>query len=47
MRALLDVNLLIALAVRNRGRFVIFDARITLEAVPGARDRHLLVLGRA
>lgn len=38
---------LLALAVRNGGRFVTFDARITVGAVPGAQDRHLLVLGGA
>ena len=37
---------LLALAVRNGGRFVTFDSRITLDAVPGAQARHLLVLGR-
>ncbi len=42
-RQVTDVYLL-ALAVHQGGRFVTFDGRISLEAVPGAEPRHLLVL---
>lgn len=35
---------LLALAVHHGGRFVTFDARIGLQAVPGARKEHLVVL---
>jgi toxin-antitoxin system PIN domain toxin len=35
---------LVALAARHGGRFVTFDQRITLEAVPGAEPSSLLVL---
>ena len=44
MGALLDVNLLLALAVRHGGRFVTFDGRVPLDAVKGATPEHLLVL---
>lgn len=33
---------LLATAVRHRGRFVTFDARIPLEAVPRAKPEHLV-----
>ena len=42
-RQLTDVYLL-ALAVRHRGRFVTFDASVSLGAVRGAEKKHLLVL---
>ena len=42
-RQLTDVYLL-ALAVRHEGRFVTFDASITIDAVRGAAPKHLLVL---
>ncbi len=42
-RQLTDLYLL-ALAVHHRGRFVTFDARVSLEAVPGAEKRHLVLL---
>ncbi len=42
-RQLTDVYLL-ALAVRNGGRLVTFDASIALSAVRGAKARHLLQL---
>ncbi len=35
---------LLALAVRNTGRFVTFDQTVPLQAVAGAGDRHLVVL---
>jgi uncharacterized protein len=35
---------LLALAVRHHGRFVTFDGRIAVAAVPGAKARHLAVL---
>jgi uncharacterized protein len=35
---------LLALAVKHGGRFVTFDNRITLDAVGGAKPRHLMVL---
>jgi len=35
---------LLALAVSNKGRLVTFDARVAINAVPGAQRRHLLVL---
>jgi toxin-antitoxin system PIN domain toxin len=35
---------LLALAVRNGGRFVTFDQRISLDAVKGARGDNLLVI---
>jgi toxin-antitoxin system PIN domain toxin len=35
---------LLALAVHHGGRFVTFDGRIGLQAVPGARKEHLVVL---
>lgn len=35
---------LLALAVRNRGRFVTFDKRVTLQAVKGAQLENLLIL---
>jgi len=37
-------NYLLALAVRHRGRFVTFDARVSINAVTGAKARHLVVL---
>jgi hypothetical protein len=42
-RQLTDVYLL-ALAVKRRGRFVTFDASVTIEAARGAEARHLVVL---
>ena len=36
---------LLALAVRHRGRFVTFDARLQPAGVPGAKSRHLVTLG--
>ncbi len=36
---------LLALAVRHRGRFVTFDARVSTAAVAAAKARHLVVLG--
>jgi toxin-antitoxin system PIN domain toxin len=36
---------LLALAVRHRGRFVTFDARVSHAAVVGSKPRHLVVLG--
>lgn len=42
-RQLTDMYLL-ALAVRNGGRFVTFDTAIAVAAVPGARAEHLVVL---
>ena len=51
MRALLDVNVLIALpiyvvalAVRRRGRFVSFDSSVPLTAIKGAEKRHIVTL---
>lgn len=38
-------NYLLALAVRHKGRFVTFDARVQFEAVAQAKPRHLVVLG--
>jgi toxin-antitoxin system PIN domain toxin len=35
---------LLALAVTHKGRFVTFDQGIALEAIPGARPQHLLIL---
>lgn len=35
---------LLALAVRHRGRFVTFDRRVPLAAVPAAEARHLVVI---
>lgn len=35
---------LLALAVKHGGRFVTFDARVALQTVPGAEDRHLGVI---
>lgn len=35
---------LLALAVHHGGRFVTFDARVKLDAVHGAKPRHLVVL---
>lgn len=35
---------LLALAVRHKGRFVTFDARVQLAAVAGAKAAHLVVL---
>ena len=43
-RQVTDVYLL-ALAVREGGRFVTLDARISLASVCGARPEHLVVLG--
>jgi uncharacterized protein len=43
-KQLSDVYLL-ALAVRNGGRFVTFDGGVRLDAVKGARREHLVVLG--
>lgn len=37
---------LLALAVAHGGRFVTFDDRVPLAAVPAAERRHLVVLGR-
>ncbi len=42
-RQVTDVYLL-ALAVHHEGRFVTFDDRIPLEAVPGATPEHVVVL---
>ena len=42
-RQLTDVYLL-ALAVRNNGRLVTFDQKISLKAVPDATPDHLLIL---
>jgi toxin-antitoxin system PIN domain toxin len=42
-RQLTDAYLL-ALAVRNKGRFVTLDRRVPLAAVPGASARHLVVI---
>lgn len=42
-RQVTDVYLL-ALAVRHEGRFVTFDGRIPLAAVPGATPEHLVVV---
>jgi predicted nucleic acid-binding protein len=44
MRSLLDVNVLLALAVRHGGRLATFDAAIPLQAVHGATARHLVQL---
>ena len=35
---------LLGLAVRHQCRFVSFDARLSLQAVPGARAEHLVTL---
>lgn len=35
---------LLALAVRNKGRFVTFDTAVPLAAVPDATSRHLVVI---
>jgi hypothetical protein len=43
MRALLDVYLL-ALPVRNGGRFITFDGSVPLSAVRGARGERLTVI---
>jgi predicted nucleic acid-binding protein len=45
-KQLTDVYLL-ALAVKNGGRLVTFDAGIPLAAVKGARPEHLVVLASA
>ena len=42
-RQLTDAYLL-ALAVRNKGRFVTLDRRVALVAVPGATAKHLAVI---
>lgn len=42
-KQLTDIYLL-ALAVRNGGRFVSFDARIARSAVPAAQENHLVML---
>ncbi len=42
-RQLTDAYLL-ALAVRNKGRFVTLDGRVPLAAVPGATAKHLVVI---
>jgi predicted nucleic acid-binding protein len=42
-RQLTDLYLL-ALAVRRDGRFVTFDRSVALEAIHGARPRHLFLL---
>lgn len=42
-RQVTDIYLL-ALAVRNQGRFVTFDQRITANVVPGATPEHLVQL---
>jgi hypothetical protein len=42
-RQITDLYLL-ALAVRHAGRFVTFDASISLDAVRGAEKKHLLAL---
>ena len=44
MRHLLDINVLIALAIENRGCLVTFDQHIPLHAVPTAGAAHLLVI---
>jgi hypothetical protein len=44
MRALLDINVLLALAVEHRGRLVTFDHSIPLSAAPGATPEHLVVV---
>ncbi|WP_459943298.1 PIN domain-containing protein, partial [Deferrisoma palaeochoriense] len=36
---------LLALAVKNGGRFVTFDRRVALDAVTDARPEHLVVIG--
>ena len=35
---------LLALATKRDGRFVTFDQRITVSAVPGAQNKNLVVL---
>ena len=42
-RQLTDLYLL-ALAVKNGGRFVTFDLRVPSTAVEGATDKHLVLL---
>jgi toxin-antitoxin system PIN domain toxin len=42
-RQLTDLYLL-ALAVRHGGRFVTFDASVSLEAIRGAQQKHILAL---
>ena len=37
-------NYLLALAVRRNGRFVTFDRKVSLSAVPPATSQHLLVI---
>jgi hypothetical protein len=44
MQALRGVNVPIMLAVRHRGRLVIFDTSVPREAVKGAEKIHLRVL---
>ena len=43
-RALLDINVLLALATAPRGRLVTFDRTIPTNAVSGARPENLVVL---
>ena len=43
-RALLDINVLLAVAARHDGRLVTFDRSIPLDAVHGAREANLTVL---
>ena len=44
MRALFDVNVLLALALQHGGRLVTFDSGIALAAVKGAIARYLVTL---
>ena len=43
-RALLDINVLLALACANEGRFVTFDRSVPTSAVVGASEHHLAVI---
>jgi hypothetical protein len=42
--ALLDINVLLALAARHDGRLVTFDRSIPLDTVHGAREANLTAL---
>jgi toxin-antitoxin system PIN domain toxin len=42
-RQITDLYLL-ALAVRHHGQFVTFDASVTMDAIKGAEEKHLLIL---
>lgn len=44
MRALFDVDLLLARAVAQNGRFATLDQKIPISAVVGAREIHLVVI---